>query len=131
MHELTTDVNWYAVMAGAIVAFLVGWVWYSPKVFGQKWADGVGVSLTKSPPADAMLSQIAGLLLMSWFVGVTAVSQALLTVILATLAAIVLAYSARAFAGHSLAARLIDAGFTAAALVVMILMQGIAMSIMG
>lgn len=131
MHELTIDVNWYAVMAGAIVAFLVGWVWYSPKVFGQKWADGVGVSLTKSPPADAMLAQIIGLLLMSWFVGVTAVNQALLTVILATLAAIVLAYSARAFTGHSLAARLIDAGFTAAALVVMILMQGIAMSIMG
>lgn len=130
MQELTTGVNFYAVMAGAIISFLVGWVWYSPRVLGQRWADGVGVSLTKSPPMDAMLAQIVGLLLMSWFVGVTAVTQALLTVILATLAAITLAYSARAFAGHSLAARLIDAGFTAIALIIMIVTQGIAMTIM-
>ena len=131
MQELTAGVNWYAVCSGGVAAFLVGWLWYSPVGFGRKWAAGVGVDLTKSPPLDAMIAQIIGLFLMSWFVGVTAVSQALLTVILATLAAIALAFSARGFSGHKMAARLIDAGFTLVALIIMILAQGIGMSITG
>ena len=131
MQELTMGVNWYAVLGGAIVAFLVGWVWYSPKVLGQKWADGIGVDLTKKPPIDGMVAQAVGLLLMSWFVGVTAVDHALFTVILATLVAVVLAYSAKVFAGHSMAARLVDAGFTVIALIIMILAQGVGMLLNG
>lgn len=28
-------VNWLAVSVGTIVAFLAGWLWYSPKLFGD------------------------------------------------------------------------------------------------
>ena len=41
MDELTNDVSWLAVAVGAVVSFLVGWLWYSPKLFGPKWAEGV------------------------------------------------------------------------------------------
>ncbi len=86
MGELTTGVSWLAVIVGAVVSFLVGWLWYSPKLFGPKWAEGVGVKMgtASEMPVGAMVAQIVGLLLMSWFVGVTAVSNALLTVILGT-----------------------------------------------
>ena len=49
MGELTTGVSWLAVIVGAAVAFLVGWLWYSPKLFGPKWAEGVGVQMGTAP----------------------------------------------------------------------------------
>ena len=40
-----SKVSWIAVVVGTIVSFLVGWAWYSPKLFGKKWAEGSGVKL--------------------------------------------------------------------------------------
>ncbi|MEO1159876.1 MAG: DUF1761 domain-containing protein [Pseudomonadota bacterium] len=127
MAELTTGVSWLAVVAGAVVSFLVGWLWYSPKLFGPKWAEGVGVEMASADemPIGAMVSQMAGLFLMSWFVGVTAASDALSTVVLATLAFVVLAYSGGMFAKKSGYARNVDAGYWIVSLVIMIIFQGI------
>lgn len=127
MEELMTDVSWIGVVVGAVAAFLVGWVWYSPKLFGTKWAAGVGVDLGSASemPVGAMISQIIGLMLMSWFVGVTAASNALLTVILATVAFGTLAYSGGMFAEKSAYARGVEAGYLAVSLVIMIVAQGI------
>lgn len=127
MTELTTGVSWLAVIVGAVVSFLAGWLWYSPKLFGPKWAEGVGVEMASANemPVGAMVSQIAGLFLMSWFVGVTAVSNALSTVILATLAFVVLAYSGGMFAKKSGYARNVDAGYWIVSLVIMVICQGI------
>lgn len=36
MGELTTGVSWLAVIIGAIASFVLGWLWYSPKLFGPK-----------------------------------------------------------------------------------------------
>lgn len=127
MEELTAGVSWLGVVAGAVVSFLVGWLWYSPKAFGVKWAEGTGVELGTSSnmPIAALVSQAAGLFLMSWFVGVTAVSNALLTVILATVAFTVLGYSGGLFGRKSGYARNVDAGYWIICLVIMILCQGI------
>lgn len=127
MGELTTGVSWLAVIVGAVASFLVGWLWYSPKLFGPKWAEGVGVKMgtASEMPVAAMVTQFVGLLLMSWFVGVTAVSSALLTVILGTVAFTVLAYSGGLFTKKSTYARNVDAGYWIVALVVMIVCQGI------
>lgn len=127
MGELTTGVSWLAVIVGAVASFLVGWLWYSPKLFGPKWAEGVGVKMgtASEMPVAAMVTQFVGLLLMSWFVGVTAVSSALLTVILGTVAFTVLAYSGGLFTKKSSYARNVDAGYWIVALVVMIVCQGI------
>ncbi len=127
MDELTTDVSWLAVVVGAIVSFLAGWLWYSLKLFGAKWAEGTGVEMGTADdmPFGALGFLLVGLFLMSWFVGVTAVSNALLTVILATLAFTVLAYSGGMFAKKSAYARGVDAGYWIVSLVIMIICQGI------
>ncbi len=127
MSELTTGVSWLAVIVGAVVSFLAGWLWYSPMLFGPKWAKGVGVEMgtASNMPVAAMLTQLIGLLLMSWFVGVTAVSNALFTVILATLAYTALAYSGGLFTKKSAYARNVEAGYWIVALVIMILSQGL------
>ena len=54
---MTTQVNLLAVVVGAITAFVAGSLWYSPWVFGQRWADGLGFSLEGTPPLEAMLTQ--------------------------------------------------------------------------
>ncbi len=127
MGEITTGVSWLAVIAGAIVSFLAGWLWYSPKLFGEKWAAGSGVKMGTGDqmPAGAMAAQGIGLLLMSWFVGVTAVSSALSTVVLATVAFTVLAYSGGSFSGKSAYARYVDAGYWIVCLVIMIVCEGL------
>ena len=57
MAEITENVNWIAVVVGAVVSFLLGWLWYSPKLFGIKWAEGAGVKIddAQSMPKAAML----------------------------------------------------------------------------
>ncbi len=127
MEELTAGVSWIAVILGAVGSFLVGWLWYSPMLFGKKWAEGNGIELgtANEMPIGALVTNFVGLFLMSWFVGVTAVSSQMLTVILATLAFTVLAYSGGLFTKKPAYVRLVDGGFWIASLVVMIIFQAI------
>ena len=38
------DVNWFGIAAGAISAFVVGGLWYSPLLFGKSWMKLAGVT---------------------------------------------------------------------------------------
>ena len=127
MEEITSNINWLAVVVGAVVSFLVGWLWYSPKLFGNAWAEGSKVKLGSADqmPMAAMAAQMLGLFLMSWFVAVTAASNALLTVILATVAFTVMGWAGGAFAQISTTARNINAGYWIVALVIMVVCNGI------
>lgn len=127
MAELFTGVNFLAVIIGAVVAFLAGWLWYSPMLFGPKWAEGVGVEMgtASDMPWPAMGAQALGLLLLSWFVGVTAASNLLATVLLATVAFTVLGYSGSLFAKKSAYAARTEAGYWLVAVVLMIVVQAI------
>lgn len=70
MDELASGINWSAVLAGAVFSYLVGWLWYSPEMFGEKWANAAKVTYTETPPAAAMVRHFGGIVLLSWFVGV-------------------------------------------------------------
>ncbi|MEQ8479972.1 MAG: DUF1761 domain-containing protein [Hoeflea sp.] len=122
MADLTGNAGWLAVIAGAVISFLGGWLWYSPLLFGPKWAEGSGVEMgtASDMPFGAMAAQFAGLFLMSWFVGTGLAAGALPLVLLGTLAFAVLAYSGALFTKKSFYARNVDAGYWALALVLMI-----------
>lgn len=127
MEELTNNVNWLAVIVGFIVAFGLGWLWYSPKMFGDKWAAGIGVDLETASgmPAAAMVTQAIGTFLLAWLVGITAANNALLTIILIVATIVVLQISGGYFTKKSKSVIAIDAGFIVAMAVVMIVVQGI------
>ncbi|MEP7162178.1 MAG: DUF1761 domain-containing protein [Candidatus Moraniibacteriota bacterium] len=36
------EVNWLAVLVGAVANMVLGWLWYSPTLFGKQWADLMG-----------------------------------------------------------------------------------------
>ncbi len=127
MVELTMGVSWAGVIVGAVAAFILGWLWYSPMLFGKKWAAAHGVEMgsASSMPVMAMAAQIIGLFLVSWFVGVTAVDSKLATAILALLGFAMLNDSGAMFAKVPTAGRLINLGYWIASYVVMIICQGI------
>ncbi|MFN0191365.1 MAG: DUF1761 domain-containing protein [Aestuariivirga sp.] len=127
MAELTEGVNWIAVIAGTVLSFLLGWLWYSPKLFGVKWAEGVGVKLgaADAMPMGAMAAQLLGTFLLAWLIGITAAKNALLTAILIALLAIVLIVANGLFARKSSYAITVEAGFIAAMAIVIIAVQGI------
>ena len=127
MESEFANVNWIAVILGTIAAFLVGWLWYSPKLFGKGWAAGSGVELgsAQSMPIFAMVSQLVGLFLLALVVGVTATTSALMTAILAILAAATMTMSAGAFVRKSNYALGVDFGYIVIAGAVMIVCQGI------
>jgi hypothetical protein len=127
MSELTANVNWIAVIAGTVLSFLLGWLWYSPKLFGTKWAEGAGVKLgtADAMPVGAMVAQLLGTFLLAWLIGITAGQNALFTAILIVLMAIVLIVGNGLFARKNNYAIATEAGFIAAMALVMIAAQGI------
>lgn len=127
MNEITAGVNWLAVGVGTVVAFLLGWLWYSPKLFGARWAAGVGVDIEgdQPMPVTPMAVQLLGNFLLAWVIGVTAAVNALLTAILIVLTIVAIVAANGMFAQKSGAAIGIECGFIVAMAMVMIVCQGI------
>ena len=126
MIEITANVNWLATIVGAVLAFLLGWLWYSPKLFGTKWAEGVGINLDGSgPSAIAMVLQIAGTFLLAWVIGVTAANNALFTTILIVITIVCLLVASGFFCQKSRYAIATEGSFIVAMAVIMVAAQGI------
>lgn len=125
--ENFSSVSWLAVGAGTILSFLLGWGWYSPAVFGKKWAEGSGVSLgsAQSMPVFAMVSQLVALFLLALVIGLTATVNALVTAIVTILAIAVFVASMGGFVKKTPYAIAVDAGYIVASGVVMIVMQAV------
>ena len=119
--------NWLAIGAGTVAAFLAGWLLYSSRVLGRVWADGSGVDLADpgGPPPVAMILQVIGLFMLALVIGLTAQISALGTAIAAILAAAGMVTANGAFSGKSAGALAVDGGYAVLAGAIMIVMQGI------
>ena len=125
MSEIILGINWLAVVIGAVVSFVLGWLWYSPKLFGKAWASGVGVDGSAKPPAMAMITQALGTFLLAWLVGLTAASNALLTIVLIVVTFMFLSAGQGLFSRKSGRAIIIEQGYIFAMLVIMVIAQGV------
>ena len=127
MEELTHNVNWLAVCLGAFFAYMLGWLWYSPKLFAEKWMEGVRIEYKEGDamPMGAMLIQALGTFLLAWLIGITAVHEALLTAALITLTIVTLLAGGGLYCQKSHAAIAIECGFVVSMVVIMIVCQGI------
>ncbi len=127
LEEITLNINWLAVIVGAIVAFILGAIWYNPKVFGTKWAEGVRLSLedAQGSCAPAMITQAIGTFLLAWVVGVTASHNALITMILILVTIIFLVIAGGLFAKKSSYAITTEASYIVAMVFIMILAHAI------
>jgi len=127
MEELTANVSWLAVIVGAVLAFVAGWLWYSPILFGTKWAAGSKVELgtAANMPMLAMLTQGLGLIGVAWVVAITAATNSLLTIILITVSFVLLQWSGNSFSQKTTYAKIVDASYWVVSVVIMIVVQAV------
>ncbi|MEX2458121.1 MAG: DUF1761 domain-containing protein [Actinomycetota bacterium] len=79
------DLNWLAVLVGALAYWLVGALWYSPVLFGKKWQAITGITAENagSPVATylgsliVMFLQVTALAYLAHAIGVTEIVDAL------------------------------------------------------
>jgi hypothetical protein len=56
-----TGVNWPAVLLGTVLAFGLGMIWFSPRMFGKIWSEGShGIAPPAQMPVAAMVVQFIG-----------------------------------------------------------------------
>jgi len=125
--ENFAQLNWLAIGLGTFATFMLGWLWYSPAVFGKKWAQGSGVCLesVNKAPAAAMMTQVLALFCLSLVIGITAQSDALITAVLVILSCTLFAASAGGFSQKSSYAIWVDVSYRTVSGIVMIVLQGI------
>jgi hypothetical protein len=119
--------NWLAVILGAVATFLLGWLVYSPRLFGKGWAEGSGVKLGDAAqmPITAMITQLVALALLSAVIGLTAMTSALWTAVLAILAAATFVVSNGLFLKKTAYALRVDGLYIVGSGIIMILFQGL------
>ncbi|HAJ76915.1 MAG TPA: DUF1761 domain-containing protein [Gammaproteobacteria bacterium] len=113
MEILFIGVNWLAVGVSTILCFILGGFWYSPKLFGVKWAEGVGVPTgpgTKQP-IGALLMQFVATLLLAWIMSVAHNNGAYPTAVLIVITAACLVMAANMFAKHDNDSTIIEGAF--------------------
>jgi hypothetical protein len=126
MNEITDGVSWTAIIAGTIAAFALGMLWFNPRLFGKGWAAGShGITPPASPPVGSLVVQLAGTFLTAWVIGITAVSNQLLTAILVVLAIAGLQLAGGLLSQKSAYAATIDGSYVVAMGILMIVAQGI------
>lgn len=127
MGEITNNVNWMAVIIGAVISYGLGWLWYSPKLFGNKWMECQGMSTDdiSGPPMTAMIVQAIGTFLLAWVVGVTASNNALLTVFLVILTLVFLMAGGGLYSQKKSNVIAIEVGYVIVMSAIMIVCQGI------
>lgn len=119
-------INWAAVAAGTVAAYLLGMLWFSPKLFGESWAAGShNIQPPAAPPMAAMIVQFLGTLALAMVVGITETTGAIVAAIMAIVATALIVAGMGLFSQKTAKAAVIDASYIVVSGVLMILAQGI------
>jgi len=116
LESIIINVNWVATLVGAVVAFGVGWLWYSQKMFGTKWAEGIGLV----GDHHAMVAQGVGTFLLAWVIGVTETTGAIALAILIALTISVLIKANGFWSQKSKYAIAVESGYILVMVIIMI-----------
>jgi hypothetical protein len=112
MTTVTFDLgqlNWLAVVVGALVYFALGALWYSPMLFSRAWQRSIGWDETRTPPQRSAMTYVAPLvayLVMAIAVGLLAAATGTDELVEGVVLGLVLGV------GLSLAHTFVDASFS-------------------
>ncbi len=121
-----TPLNWPAVIAGTIAAFVLGMLWFSPALFGKSWSTGShNIQPPASPPMLAMAVQLIGTFALALVIGMTETYQAIGAALMAIIAAALLIAGMDLFSQKTVKATVIDASYIAVSGVLMIAAQAL------
>jgi len=125
MTELYINVNWLAVITGAVGAFALGGLWYSNKLFGEKWAQGSHIKPVDGHPVFALIVQGIGTFLMAWVIGIAIGAGAWLVSVLVVLTIATVMAGGCLFSQKSNYAVLTESGFVVANGIIMLVCQAV------
>jgi hypothetical protein len=57
METFLQTIEWTPVLVSFVLAYVLGWVWYSPILFVKKWAAGKGAGVVEHPMWMPMAAQ--------------------------------------------------------------------------
>jgi len=116
-------INWMALAAGVVAAFVLGYLVYGPMGFQKRWAEGTRIDPAppETPPWGAMLAQIVFLTLLALVIAMTETTNNLGVAVVAILAVAAQTASVGQWAQKSGVAILVDTGYALGCGVVMIL----------
>lgn len=66
---MEVDINWAAVALATLASFVVGFIWYSPPVFGEMWRKLIGMkkeTMQKGPAPTAWILTLLGAFLQAY-----------------------------------------------------------------
>lgn len=76
MENAMAQINYLAVVAAAVSAFIVGGLWYSPVLFGKRWMQLTGITEERAAQANpaktfgvAFVWSLLGALVFAMFLG--------------------------------------------------------------
>lgn len=126
MEIFTTNIQWFPVIVGAVLAYMLGALWYSERMFGKRWKAGIGTpAVAHMPMAPGMVAQAFGTFLFAWVIGITDAlgSLSLALLVGCTIAALIKANGF--FAGKTRYAISIEVGFVFVMLAVLLLVHSV------
>lgn len=65
MEQFFEQIEWVPTLVSFIVAFVVGWFWYSPLLFVKKWMQGIGEPVWRAPMWMPMSAQLGSTLFLA------------------------------------------------------------------
>lgn len=65
MQELLSNIEWVVVLVSFVLSFGLGWLWYSPVLFYEKWNAGKGGGVWQAPMWMPMAAQMVSTLLLA------------------------------------------------------------------
>lgn len=121
MEALIADVNWLAVVVGAVLSFGLGWLWYSKSMFGEKWAAGSRITMDPNAPMGmALVAQAIATFFLAWVIGITETTNSLSFAILIAITCAGLVEANGLWNKKSYYAIMVESGFILAMVAVMI-----------
>lgn len=122
MEALFANVSWLTVGASTIICFMLGALWYSPKMFGVKWAQGVGIKIDDNAkqPVPALVTQFLGTLMFAWVVALAVTNGSIASAVLISITFFFLLIAANLFAEHTVYASVVEGAFVLTMAVIMV-----------
>lgn len=68
LTNLLTTVSWIGVIVATVAGLVIGFLWYSPQLFGRRWAAGAGIALPTGTPQPMVLAGTIVLVLITAYV---------------------------------------------------------------
>ena len=122
-----TEVSWLAVIVATVLSFMLGGLWYSPRVFGARWAEGCGIDLESGDAGKhavkALSVQFVSTLLLAWVLGAMVDAGEWLMIVATVGVVAVILISAGFFHRNSNFAAVIEGVFVVAMAAVMIVVH--------